>query len=198
MASVFAQEIERVGWHLAQTLVWVKNSFMPGRSDYHYQHEAVFYGWKPGAAHVWLGATDQSSVMDDEAEIATLAKAALLALVKELRNARRTDVICEDKTRHNDLHPTMKPTTLKARRLGPAKEDQLTEMSFSEDSSRTRQCSGTIRRPTLVRTCPHQSTPMDTQMDTQDHEGARAKSASPSRQRRRSREPRHSRQIWPD
>ena len=34
-----------------QTLVWVKDAFVLGRSDYHYRHEAVFYGWKPGAAH---------------------------------------------------------------------------------------------------------------------------------------------------
>ena len=37
----FEQEIERVGWHHAQTLVWVKNAFVPGRGDYHHQHEAV-------------------------------------------------------------------------------------------------------------------------------------------------------------
>ena len=34
-----------------QTLVWAKQSLVMGHSDYHYQHEAVFYGWKPGAAH---------------------------------------------------------------------------------------------------------------------------------------------------
>lgn len=34
-----------------QTLSWVKNSLVLGRSDYHYRHEAIFYGWAPGAAH---------------------------------------------------------------------------------------------------------------------------------------------------
>lgn len=34
-----------------QTLVWAKNSMVMGRSDYHYRHEAIFYGWRPGAAH---------------------------------------------------------------------------------------------------------------------------------------------------
>lgn len=34
-----------------QTLVWLKQQFVMGRSDYHYRHEAIFYGWKPGAAH---------------------------------------------------------------------------------------------------------------------------------------------------
>lgn len=34
-----------------QTLVWLKNALVLGRSDFHYRHEAIFYGWKPGAAH---------------------------------------------------------------------------------------------------------------------------------------------------
>ena len=34
-----------------QTLVWAKQSLVMGHSDYHYQHEAIFYGWKPGAVH---------------------------------------------------------------------------------------------------------------------------------------------------
>ena len=34
-----------------QTLVWVKDQFVFGRSDYHYRHEPIFYGWTPGAAH---------------------------------------------------------------------------------------------------------------------------------------------------
>lgn len=31
------------------SLVWVKDVFVMGRSDYHYRHEALFYGWTPGA-----------------------------------------------------------------------------------------------------------------------------------------------------
>jgi len=33
------------------TLVWVKDSLVMGRADYHYKHESIFYGWKEGAAH---------------------------------------------------------------------------------------------------------------------------------------------------
>ena len=33
------------------TLVWVKDSLVMGRADYHYRHESIFYGWTPGAAH---------------------------------------------------------------------------------------------------------------------------------------------------
>lgn len=33
------------------TVVWVKDRFVLGHSDYHYRHEALFYGWTPGGAH---------------------------------------------------------------------------------------------------------------------------------------------------
>lgn len=36
---------------LRQTLIWVKDVFVLGHSDYHYKHEPIFYGWTPGASH---------------------------------------------------------------------------------------------------------------------------------------------------
>ena len=36
---------------LRQQLIWIKNSLVLGRSDYHYRHEPIYYGWAPGAAH---------------------------------------------------------------------------------------------------------------------------------------------------
>lgn len=47
---------------LRQQLQWNKDSIVMGRSDYHYQHEPILYGWKPGAAHHEPAARDQSSV----------------------------------------------------------------------------------------------------------------------------------------
>lgn len=47
----FAKQLTELGiWR--QTLVWLKDAFVLGRSDFHYRHEAVFYGWTPGAAHL--------------------------------------------------------------------------------------------------------------------------------------------------
>lgn len=44
----FARKLEALQvWR--QTLVWVKSSLVLGHSDFHYRHEAIFYGWKPGA-----------------------------------------------------------------------------------------------------------------------------------------------------
>ena len=46
----FAKRLDALGiWR--QTLVWLKDAFVLGRSDFHYRHESFFYGWVPGAAH---------------------------------------------------------------------------------------------------------------------------------------------------
>jgi DNA modification methylase len=112
MGATFVRAFVGASWHLAQTLVWVKNGFVPGRADYHHQHEAIYYGWTAGAPHHWLGALDQSTVYDEEPDLQHIKRDELIALVTALRTARATDVIRVDRTRHNDLHPTMKPTAL--------------------------------------------------------------------------------------
>lgn len=65
-----------------QTLTWVKNHHVMGRSDYHYKHEVLFegnvplapfepedvdlvsYGWKPGGPHEWVGGRSRSTVFE--------------------------------------------------------------------------------------------------------------------------------------
>lgn len=44
------------------TIIWSKDNFVFGRSDYHYQHEPIFYGWTPGSAHREPPDRTQSSV----------------------------------------------------------------------------------------------------------------------------------------
>jgi DNA modification methylase len=60
-------------------IIWAKNTFTLGRSDYQRQYEPILYGWRDGADHFWCGARDQGDVW----QIKKPAK--------------------------NDLHPTMKP-----------------------------------------------------------------------------------------
>ncbi|MDP9265743.1 MAG: ParB N-terminal domain-containing protein [Chloroflexota bacterium] len=106
-------------WHHSRTLIWVKGSpnFLASSfgGDYKNQHEAILYGWKPGAAHVWN--VPDGAVIDDEPALTHMKREDLVRLVKELRNDRQTSVVREDKTRHNDLHPTMKPIPLIRRML---------------------------------------------------------------------------------
>lgn len=60
--QTFADVLKENGvWR--QTLNWVKDSMVLGRSDYHYRHEPIFYGWKPGK-HVWYGDRTQTTVWE--------------------------------------------------------------------------------------------------------------------------------------
>jgi len=67
---------------LRQTLIWQKQQFVMGRSDYHYKHEPILYGWKPGAAHTWTGGRKQTTLLE------------------------------HDRPRASKEHPTMKPVSL--------------------------------------------------------------------------------------
>ncbi|WP_231951372.1 DNA modification methylase [Nocardia terpenica] len=44
----FEGALRRAGVLVRQNLVWVKNSIVMGRSDYHYRHEPILYGFIPG------------------------------------------------------------------------------------------------------------------------------------------------------
>lgn len=46
------------------SLVWVKDRLVLGRSDYHYQHEPIYYGWTPGAAHHAIEDRTQTTVWE--------------------------------------------------------------------------------------------------------------------------------------
>ena len=50
------------GWHWHQTLTWVKDTLVLGHSDFHYRHEPILYGWKPGRAHGWYGGRAEDSL----------------------------------------------------------------------------------------------------------------------------------------
>lgn len=78
----FRRALQRSGWLLKQCLIWVKNSLVMGRQDYHWKHEPILYGWAPGAAHTWETDRKQTTVLEFD------------------RPTRSTD------------HPTMKPVAL--------------------------------------------------------------------------------------
>lgn len=83
----FRTAMAEAGWELKQCIIWVKQHFVMGRQDYHWRHEPILYGWKPGAAHRWYGGRDQDTVWEFD------------------RPSRNAD------------HPTMKPVALVARAL---------------------------------------------------------------------------------
>ena len=68
-------------------IIWAKNTFTLGRSDYQRQYEPLLYGWPEGATRHWCGDRDQSDVWQIK------------------------------KPHKNDLHPTMKPVELVERAI---------------------------------------------------------------------------------
>lgn len=85
----FESALREAGVLVRQNLVWVKNTLVMGRSDYHYRHEPILYGFTPGGegrlgrgGERWFGDNKQTTVFEVE---------------KPPRNAE---------------HPTMKPVAL--------------------------------------------------------------------------------------
>jgi len=58
----YPRAIEEAGLRFGQILVWVKGHPVLTRKDYMGDHESCYYGWKPGAAHEWLGPNNVSDV----------------------------------------------------------------------------------------------------------------------------------------
>jgi DNA modification methylase len=52
------------GAHWSDTIIWKKDRFTVGLSDYQRGYEPIWYGWREGASHHWIGARDQSDVWD--------------------------------------------------------------------------------------------------------------------------------------
>lgn len=62
----FLLGLAAAGLDLKQLLVWVKDRYSPGRADYHTRHEAIAYGWRPGATHYFLEDRTQDTIWEIE------------------------------------------------------------------------------------------------------------------------------------
>jgi len=124
----FRRSFIESGFKLASCLIWRKNALVLSRGDYHWQHEPILYGWKPGAAHRWFGARDKTTIFefddppfqqvgDDEWQIA-VGETTLVVRGRDLTvQPARGTVFFEDKPTANSEHPTMKPVPLVRRML---------------------------------------------------------------------------------
>jgi DNA modification methylase len=59
----FISAMAHSGFTFKHSLVWVKDRFVFGRADYHYRHEMILYGWKPGT-HYFVDERTHDSVFE--------------------------------------------------------------------------------------------------------------------------------------
>lgn len=109
------------GGHWSTFVIWAKNTFTIGRSDYQRQYEPILYGWKEGAEHFWCGARDQGDVWFVKKPVA------------------------------NDLHPTMKPVELVERAIRNSSKGRDTVFDpFGGSGSTLIACEKTGRQARLI------------------------------------------------
>jgi len=109
------------GGHWSTFVIWAKNTFTMGRSDYQRQYEPILYGWKEGSDHYWCGARDQG------------------------------DVWLINKPQVNDLHPTMKPVELIERAIRNSSKSRDTVLDpFGGSGSTLIACEKTERQARLI------------------------------------------------
>jgi DNA modification methylase len=109
------------GGHWSTFVIWAKNTFTLGRSDYQRQYEPILYGWKEGTDHFWCGARDQGDVWFIKKPVA------------------------------NDLHPTMKPVELVERALRNSSKTRDTVLDpFGGSGTTMIACERTGRQARLI------------------------------------------------
>lgn len=133
----FMDECEDAGLSVKQNLIWVKNVFKLGRSDYHWRHEPCLYGWKEGAAHYFIPVRNLSTVMEDALDIDAMTKDELRKALHTIMDEVQTDTLFENKPPRNAEHPTMKPIKLMAKLIHNSSKPGETVMDFFGGSGST-------------------------------------------------------------
>jgi DNA modification methylase len=106
-------------------VIWSKDRFTVGHSDYQRQFEPILYGWKEGGPHFWCGARNQG------------------------------DVWSVSKPHLNSLHPTMKPVSLMERAIRNSSRRGDTVLDpFGGSGSTLIACEKTGRNARLVELLP--------------------------------------------
>lgn len=123
----FRESFQAAGFRLASCLIWRKNVHVLGRSDYHWQHEPILYGWKPTGAHAWFGGRRQTTLLealpgavilpDGRVQIPAGDDLYLISGQDLTVEVAPGSLVSVDKPTRSDDHPTMKPVALLERLL---------------------------------------------------------------------------------
>lgn len=58
----FRRAFREANFHLSGTCIWVKDSFVMGRSPYQWQHEPILYGWLKTGTHKWYAGRSEATI----------------------------------------------------------------------------------------------------------------------------------------
>ena len=109
----FRMAVKAAGLDLAQCLVWVKNAFTLGRSDYQWRHEPCLYVRKPGAAHYFTADRTLDTVLESQPpDFDAMGEAELRERLRRIYALKNQTVLRFDKPTRNAEHPTEKPLGL--------------------------------------------------------------------------------------
>ena len=104
------------GFRLAGVCIWSKNSLVLGRSDYHWQHEPVLYGFLKNGKHRWYSDRKQTTIWNF------------------------------NKPKRNENHPTSKPLDLLAYPIrNSSQENAIVIDTFGGSGSTLMACEQTNR-----------------------------------------------------
>lgn len=109
-----------------ETLIWVKNSLVLSRLDYHYRHEPLFYGWAPGGAH------------------------------REPPDRKQDSIWEHNRPSRSDQHPTMKPIDLIVRAISNhTRRNEIVLDMFAGSGSTLVACETIGRRARVIELDEH-------------------------------------------
>ncbi|NLC70300.1 MAG: DNA modification methylase, partial [Desulfuromonadaceae bacterium] len=168
----FRNALTQTGWLLKQNLIWVKNQFILGRQDYHWQHEPILYGWRAGGPHRWFGDRKQPTVFQSgyPVSIAGIDGAFQISIqnpdgdivlqVPEYQILAGSPGVLGtiwrvDKPLSNDDHPTMKPVEVPLRAItNSSKRGDIVADFFGGSGSTLIACEKSSRRARIMELDP--------------------------------------------
>jgi DNA modification methylase len=139
----FVSAMKKAGFKMSQTLVWAKDHFTLGRSDYQWQHEPILYGWKEksGEPHYFIYDRTQSTIFENKAEWPKKKKEELLKVLEQIFESFPSDIVRDSRPVRNGEHPTMKPITLCARLIrNSSREGEIVYDAFAGSGSTLMAC----------------------------------------------------------
>jgi DNA modification methylase len=114
--------LRNAGFHWSSTVIWVKDTLVLSRKDYHTRYEPIWYGWRDGAARL-----------------------------KNVEDRKQSDIWEIPRPKRSELHPTTKPVELIVRAVkNSSHKDNIVADFFGGSGSTLIACEQTGRKAYLM------------------------------------------------